>query len=165
VIVDVACSEGLYARHLARSGATAIAVDHALPFLRAVRRRAAADGVRVIAVQAPAQRLPLAAGAVDAVVIGGSLNEVGDRAAAVDELARVTRSDGTAFSMSLTTATAPLGKLLQALLRPSGIAFPSAADTEALFAGRGFSVVSRAHDRVVLRLAMVRERAGSRRLP
>lgn len=165
LIVDVACSEGLYARRLARSGAVVLAVDHALPFVRAARRRAAADGVRVVPVQASAQHLPVATGAADAVVMGGSLNEIGDRSGAAAEMARVTRLAGRAYSMSLTAATTGRGRLLQAIVRPSGIVFPTVEETETLFASHGLAVVSRARDRVVLRLGMVREAPAGPRLP
>jgi SAM-dependent methyltransferase len=88
VVIDVGCSEGLYARHLARAGARVIAIDHSQGFLRRMLHRAAMSGVHVAAVRALAQRLPVLDGHADAVVIGGSLNEIGDRANIPDPVTR-----------------------------------------------------------------------------
>ncbi len=156
IMLDVACSEGLYARHLATApDTTVVAVDHGMAFLRAMRRRP--DAHNVCAVRAPAQHLPFRTGAFDAVAMGGSLNEIGDRSAAVAEMARVSRAGGRLFSMSLTAATSRPGRWLQALLRPNGIEFPSAAETVALFERNDCAIDQPTRtDRVVLRLAATR---------
>jgi hypothetical protein len=149
VIVDVACSEGLYARSLAAHGATVLAVDHSLVFLRAAQLRAAAAGVRLVPVQALAQHLPVVNGAIDGTCMGGSLNEIGDRRRAVGEMARVSRSGAPCFVMSLVTASSPLGRIAQASARPSGIVFPTAADTLDEMLGAGFTVTRHRVERVV----------------
>lgn len=156
VCVDIGCSEGLYARHLAARGARVIAIDHSRPFLKRARARADRAGTRIAPVRATAQRLPIRDDAVDAAVIGGSLNEIGDRRAAVGELARVVRPGGIVFVMSLVTATTSRGRVLQRVLGPSGIEFPSLADTTEEFEAAGFDVAAQALDRVVARTTLVR---------
>ncbi len=151
VAVDVGTSEGLYARHLARRGAWVVAVDHALPFLRRARLRAAREGLRIAPVRALAQALPVRDGACAAAVIGGSLNEIGDLAGCASEMARVLRPGGRLFAMSLVRAAGRPGRVVQALVRPSGIVFPTVDDTRHLWAGAGLQVVETRKDRVVLR--------------
>jgi SAM-dependent methyltransferase/uncharacterized protein YbaR (Trm112 family) len=157
VVVDVACSEGLYGRRLARAGATVLAVDHARPFLAAVRRRSRAEGVVVVPVLASAQRLPLLDGAADAAVMGGSLNEIGDRATALAELARVLPPGGRAWSMSLVTAAGRRGRAVQRALAPGGVRFDSAGGTAAAFAAAGLVPRGRHLDGLVLRLDLEAE--------
>jgi SAM-dependent methyltransferase len=153
VVVDVAASEGLYARHLAATGVTAIAVDHSLPFLKRVVHRAAREGLAVVAIRALAQHVPLQSGAAHAVVIGGSLNEIGDQGAALDEAERVLRPGGRFFSMSLVRARTARGRLLQTLLGPSGISFPTEAETVAMATEAGLVVDEVRRHRVVLRVS------------
>jgi precorrin-6B methylase 2/uncharacterized protein YbaR (Trm112 family) len=132
IIVDVGCSEGLYARTLAVSNsATVIAVDHSLAFLRRVRKCCAE--LPVIAVQASAQCLPLAHGSVDGVVMGGSLNEIGDEVAAVAETARVAKSGALMFSMSLLESRHLGGRLAQRAARLGAIDFFDEEETVNLF--------------------------------
>ncbi len=133
VVVDVGCSEGLYARPLAASGATVVAVDHSRAFLRRVVVRAGAAGLTSIApVRALAQHLPVRSGSVDAVVSGGSLNEIGDQRAALAEAARVLTPGGRLFSMSLAAAAGRPGQDVQRLLGATGITFPTVDETVAL---------------------------------
>lgn len=167
VAVDVACSEGLYGRHLAAQGAAVYLVDHSRPFLRKALRRCRTEGSleRVTAVRALAQHLPFADGSVDAAVMGGSLNEIGDRLVAVAELARILRPGGRLFLMSLVAAvpggTSSRGvRVGQALSGPSGIAFPTPAETVALL-GPHLRLVSERLDGVVLRLTAERTPTGT----
>ncbi len=157
VVVDVGCSEGLYARRLARQGTLVLAVDHALGFLKAAQRRAAAAGVLIAPVQALAQHLPILDGAADAFAMGGSLNELGDQAEAATELGRVVRPGGRGFSMSLVRGSTARGRALQSGLGVQGIDFPTPEATEQLFTAAGFGVVARRRDRVVLRLDLERD--------
>ncbi len=155
-IVDVGCSEGLYARHLAEAGARVIAVDHSRAFLRRVLHRCAMSGVQVAAVRALAQHLPVVDGHADAVVIGGSLNEIGDRRAALAEAARVLRPGGRLFVMSLTKAGSRVGRILQGVVSPSGISFPGVDQTMAEIETTGLKIVDHRHDRVVARVTAER---------
>lgn len=154
VFVDVACSEGLYARALADRGATVIAIDHSRPFLRRVVKRS--GNRRIVAVRAMAQHLPILSGAVEGAVLGGSLNEIGDQQTCVSEMARVLKSGGRTFSMSLTTATTRPGRILQRVLSPSGITTPSLEATTSLFRDAGLSVLDSRLDRVVARITAER---------
>ncbi len=154
VFVDVACSEGLYARALAARGATVIAVDHSRPFLRRVIHRT--GDLPIVAVRAMAQHLPIVSGGLDGAGMGASLNEIGDQLTAVAEMARVVRPGGAVFSMSLTTATTRRGRIIQRVLAPSGIRVPTADATVAMFEQAGLRVDSRRLDRIVLRVAATR---------
>ncbi len=154
VFVDVACSEGLYARSLAARGATVIAIDHSRPFLRRVIHRA--GDLPIVAVRALAQHLPIVSGGLDGAGMGASLNEIGDQPTAVAEMARVVRPGGAVFSMSLTTATTRRGRIIQRLLAPSGITVPTADATVEMFERAGLRIDSRRLDRIVLRVAATR---------
>lgn len=154
LVLDVACSEGLYGRHLAAEGADVVLIDHSRPFLRKALRRCEAEGTigQVDAVRALAAHLPFADGCADAAVMGGSLNEIGDEAAALAEMVRVLRPGGRLFLMSLVPGTTGRAKALQAMAAPNGIRFPTAARTIAWLGG-SMRLVSEHCDGVVLRVA------------
>ena len=156
VCVDIGCSEGLYARHLAGRGALVLAIDHSRPFLRRAQHRAERAGVAIAPVRATAQRLPIGDAMADVAVIGGSLNEIGDRRAALAEAGRVVRPGGIMFVMSLVAATTKNGRRLQRALGASGIEFPTGDGTFDEFAAAGFRVVEHRLDRVVLRTTAIR---------
>lgn len=121
--VDVACSVGLYARTLARSGAMVVGVDHSWAMLREARRVAKQHGLRISYVRARAQALPFADGAAAGTTLGGSLNEIGNQQAALLEMARVTQPNGRLFCMNLLQAQSGWGRALQAVLGTGGIDF------------------------------------------
>jgi SAM-dependent methyltransferase len=154
-VVDVGCSEGLYARALAAHGAHVVAVDHSMAFLRRAGWRARREGVRIDLVRALAQHLPLVDDSCDAAVIGGSLNEIGDLDGCLRECARVVRPGGRLFVMSLVRARTRRGRALQTLLRPSGIMFPTSDETIDLVTSAGFVIETTRRDRVVLRTSAV----------
>ena len=154
VLADIGCSEGLYARTMAAVGATVVAVDHSRPFLRRVGRHAA--GLPVASVRALAQRLPIDDGSLDGVMIGGSLNEIGDLVGAATEMGRVTKPGGRLFSMSLVQATGRKGRLVQSFLGRTGIVFPTVARTQDLFERAGFRIETCDRDGIVLRIAGTR---------
>jgi 2-polyprenyl-3-methyl-5-hydroxy-6-metoxy-1,4-benzoquinol methylase len=156
VIVDVACSEGLYGRTLAASGAQILAVDHSEPFLQRTRKHANDLRVSVTPVRALAQHLPFGDATADAVVMGGSLNEIGDQRAALAEMGRVCRPGGRWFVMCLTSSTKRGGKVVQALVRPAGIRFGSRQRAVDMAESVGLKVDTVADDGVVLRLSGTR---------
>ncbi len=127
LIVDIACSNGLYARALeqARAGAPGhvIGIDHALPMLRQARAYARAAGLRISYVRARAQKLPFADGSATVLAMGGSLNEIGDSNAALRELARTLTPTGRVVLMHLVQAERPLGRAMQQFLGLGGIVF------------------------------------------
>lgn len=132
--LDVACSAGLYTRALAQSGAIVAGVDHSLPFVREARRLARERGLRVSYIRATAQALPVVDGLMTGVGMGGSLNEIGDQQAALDEVRRVMQPQGHFFCMNLVEAASLWGRLLQRLLGTGGIEFPSLVSLNQRFA-------------------------------
>ena len=126
LLIDIACSNGLYARALARAvrGTSAVVagIDHSLPMLYEAQQRALAGGVRVSYLRAEAQALPFATHAAAGVTIGGSLNEIGDLRACLSEVRRVMLRNAQFASMSLLAAGMP-GAFLQAMLSPGGVRF------------------------------------------
>jgi SAM-dependent methyltransferase len=141
LVVDVACSNGLYARALERARGAApghvIGLDHAMPMLREARARAEAEGLRITYVRAKAQALPFAPGAAAALAMGGSLNEIGDADAALRELRRVLAPAGRLVMMGLVGAEGLPGRALQAALGLGGIAFPPLAELNLRLAAAG----------------------------
>ncbi len=152
LVVDVGCSEGTYARHLAgRGGARCSRSTTAPPSCAAPGATRRRDGVSIAPVRAVAQDLPLLDGHADAVVIGGTLNEIGDGDAALREVRRVLRAGGVLFSVSLVRATGRSGRTLQAGLHRTGIEFPSEAETIAAYRASGLAVLDARRDGIVLR--------------
>jgi ubiquinone/menaquinone biosynthesis C-methylase UbiE len=145
--LDVACSNGLYARALARTMGGAAGhvagIDHSLPMLAQARRFARDAGLRISYLRAAAQALPIAAGQAAGVVIGGSLNEIGDLDTCLAEVRRTLRPDGRYVAMTLARAATPYGRAFQQLLRPGGIQFWSSSELEARFARHGLRTIER----------------------
>lgn len=137
-VVDLGCSAGLYARHLAREGANATAVDVSSAFLAEGARRAEREGVAVRFVRADVEDLPFDAASFDAAVSGGSLNEFRDPARALREAARVLRSGAPLWLMYAARAEGVAGRILQGPLRLSGLRFPAPAEVDGWAAAAGF---------------------------
>jgi SAM-dependent methyltransferase len=138
LLLDVACSNGLYARALASSappGTVVVGIDHARAMLREARRRARTEGLRISFVRATAQALPFRTGTAAGYTMGGSLNEIGDIGAALREARRVLGTAGRCVSMHLLAAGSRWGRLLQRLLAAGGIVFPDQAALRQQFAG------------------------------
>jgi SAM-dependent methyltransferase/uncharacterized protein YbaR (Trm112 family) len=157
LFVDVACSNGLYARAMVRAarahhGAAlqVIGVDHSLPMLLEARRRAREAGLPISYVRASAQALPLASGAASGVTIGGSLNEIGDVDTCLGEARRLLADGGRLVMMSLARAATPLGGEVQRLLGPAGIAFWTPEELTALLARHGLATLRREQYGIVL---------------
>lgn len=166
LFIDVACSNGLYARALARAmrGAPGhvAGVDHSLPMLVEARRRALAAGLRISYVRAEAQALPIAAAAAAAALIGGSLNEIGDLDGCLAALRGTLARGGRCVTMTLTKATTPGGRALQALLAPGGIRFWTARELERRFARQGLRTVARWQYGIVLFTLCIPKGLGAR---
>lgn len=157
LILDAACSTGLYARTIltAEPAATVHALDFSLPFLQQARRYAARDGVAPILVEADVTALPYRSKVADAVVSGGSLNEFLDLAGALREFARVLKPGGRLWLMYLTNAVSLPGRALQGLARLSGLRFITPQALERSAAGYGLTLV-KADYRGVVAMALYR---------
>ena len=143
LFVDVACSTGLYARALAIDAPTAVvAVDHSHAMLREARRYARRTGRAISFVRASAQALPFADGAAAGYAMGGSLNEIGDVAGALNEARRVLATDGRVVMMNLIAARTRRGRALQRLLATGGIQFPPATELNQRFADSGLHLLA-----------------------
>lgn len=125
--IDVACSEGLYARALATPGTIVAGIDHSWAFLRRAHLRARRAGLRISYVRASAQALPFADASAAGVAMGGSLNEIGDQQQTLHEIRRVLQPNGRYFCMSLRQADSGWGRALQQALSSGGIVFPDEA--------------------------------------
>ncbi len=155
-MLDVACSEGLYARALARAGSPVIAVDHSVVFLKKLRTRCEREELTVLPVRALAQHLPVADDMMAGVAMGGSLNEIGDAAQAVAEMARVLGAGGHFFSMHLLRSHTWKGRAAQLLAGPAGIRFPTLSATHQLLRDGGLVAPTVRTDGVVARVTAER---------
>lgn len=159
LFLDVACSNGLYARALTRTlrGAPGhvLGLDHALPMLAQARRFALDAQLRISYARAKAQALPLLAGQAAGVAIGGSLNEIGDLDACLAEVRRVLRPDGRYVAMTLARAATPPGRLFQSAMNLGGITFWQADELAARFATHGLRALDwQQHGLVMFHLAV-----------
>jgi len=145
--LDVACSNGLYARALARRLGPAlghvVGFDHSLPMLKQARRYARAAGLRISYVRAKAQALPVVAQAAAGVVVGGSLNEIGDLDACLAEVRRTLAMDGRYLAMTLARAATPGGRVFQQLMGIGGIDFWTPEELSRAFSRHGLWTVAR----------------------
>ncbi len=128
-----------------------LALDHSAAFLRRARHHATRRRRLDRTVRAVAQDLPLLDGHADAVVMGGTLNEIGDAGAALREVRRVLACRRRAVSVSLVRATGRSGRTVQGALGATGIEFPTEADTIAGYQVSGLDVLDARRDGIVLR--------------
>jgi demethylmenaquinone methyltransferase / 2-methoxy-6-polyprenyl-1,4-benzoquinol methylase len=98
-VLDVAAGTGVSTVEYAAAGAQAVGCDFSIGMLRAGRRR----GVRLVA--GDALRLPFAAGTFDAVTVSFGLRNMADTAAALRELARVSKPGGRLVVCEFSTPT------------------------------------------------------------
>lgn len=144
--VDLACSNGLYARMLAprlpEQQRHIIGIDHSLPMLRQARSFARRNQQRISFVRARAQALPFATGSVAGVPIGGSLNEIGDVAGCLREVRRVLAPTGRCVLMSLAQAESRPGRALQTFLGLGGLVFWTTAELNNVLQAHGLRLVA-----------------------
>jgi SAM-dependent methyltransferase len=160
LFVDIACSAGLYARALAGPGVVVAGIDHSMPFLVEARRRANERGLRVSYIRCTAQRLPFVFGSAAGAVMGGSLNEIGDQAGALNEVWSVLRPNGRFFCMNLVAADSAGGKLMQRVLGTGGIDFPTLDQLNRSFAYAGLKPRAQWRWRVVAITLLERQAAS-----
>jgi SAM-dependent methyltransferase len=152
--LDIACSNGLYARSIARrlesQQGHVVGIDHSLPMLQQARAYARRSGLRISFVRARAQALPFADGTVAGAAMGGSLNEIGDVPSCLRETRRVLAPDGRFSMMHLARAESRVGRLLQRFLSTGGIAFPPLDVQNCQFAAQGLRLAAQWRYRVVV---------------
>jgi SAM-dependent methyltransferase len=169
--LDVACGNGLYARALTRAmpnapdgGAKAghvVALEHAFPMLVQGRKFARAAGLRISFVRARAQALPIATGAASGVVIGGSLNEIGDLDGCLAEARRALANDGHFVAMTLTRAASFVGRMVQGMVGIGGIRFWAPDDLVRRFEQHGFRTIGRWCYGIVLFTQSIKRKTSS----
>ena len=155
VVLDAACSAGLYARTLLEREPTLTvhALDFSLPFLKKAKEYAERDNVTPLLVYADVRDLPYKDASFDAVVCGGSLNEFTDLPQSLREFARVLKPGGKMWQMYVTKADALVGKGVQGFIRASGIRFIAPEKLEPQANAAGFRLV-RAQYRGAVALAL-----------
>lgn len=149
--VDLGSSTGLYARGLSETGATVFAVDLATGMLREAQnyiRREQRQGI--VLLRGSAENLPFHDASMDAVVVGGSLNEMKSMRAAMQEAFRVVRPGGRMVTMSLSRAYTSLGRALQKSAGMSGIQFPTVAEFNSNVEQSGWKIAEQELKGIVL---------------
>ena len=150
-VADLGTGTGLYARGMADRGATILAVDLAWGMLREARgyiEREQRSGI--VFMRAAAENLPFHDESIDAVVVGGSFNEMKSIRVALAEANRVVRRGGRMFVMSLSKATSWRGRFLQMLASMSGIKFPRVNEFNALTSQTGWHIANQELRGIVL---------------
>lgn len=123
-VLDVATGTGMVALALARRGATVVGVDQSPQMLAAARAKLKAApelAERVSFVQGEAERLPVDAGAFDALTFTYLLRYVDDRAATLGELARVVRPGGRIGMLEFAVPESPALRALWRLYTRVGL--------------------------------------------
>ena len=143
--LDIACSNGLYARALTRemreAGGHVAGIDHSMPMLGQARRYARDAGLRISYLRAKAQALPIASGVAAGATIGGSLNEIVDLERCLAEVRRAVAPGARFLAMTLARAATPGGRLFQRLMGVGGIEFWSADALASHLARHGLRTV------------------------
>jgi ubiquinone/menaquinone biosynthesis C-methylase UbiE/uncharacterized protein YbaR (Trm112 family) len=125
LVVDIACSNGLYARIIAKAypQKSVIGIDRSMPMLIEAQRRAVAARLPISYIRADARTLPIPSGVAEGIVIGGSLNEMEELSRVFAEISRIATPTSTLINMALIRASSFFGKQIQAVLAPGGITF------------------------------------------
>ncbi len=141
LFLDLGCSAGLYTRNLALSLGDAgdvVGIDISPSMLREAARRSRKSGARPSFVRADAASLPFADASFSGAVCGGTLNELGDPAAALRETRRVLAPGSRLAIMGILRAGTPNGRLLQRFLSTGGIRFFALEELQGMLDAAGF---------------------------
>ncbi len=150
-VMDLGTSTGLYARGITPQGVTTVAIDLAWDMLTEAQKYIAREKRQgIVLMRAAAEILPFRDESMDAVVVGGSFNEMNSMEKALQETQRVVRRDGRMFVMSLSQATKMPGQITQTLLTPSGIKFPNVNEFNAMVKRTGWNVAEQELKGIVL---------------
>ncbi len=139
--LDIGCSAGLYTRNLALSLGEAgdvVGVDISPSMLGEAARRARKAGASPSFVRADAAALPFADASFSGAVCGGTLNELGDPAAALGETRRVLGPGSRLAIMGILRAGTPNGRRLQRFLSTGGIRFFAPEELQGMLDAAGF---------------------------
>jgi ubiquinone/menaquinone biosynthesis C-methylase UbiE/uncharacterized protein YbaR (Trm112 family) len=154
LFVDIACSNGLYARAIAKArhgqAGHVIGVDHAMPMLEQARAFAHSANLRISYIRASAQALPFRTGTASGVAMGGSLNEIGDVAQALREAHRILAPQAPAAFMCLVAAETTPGQAIQGLLGLGGIQFWPLEQLNHAFAEANLQIIQQTRYRIVV---------------
>jgi SAM-dependent methyltransferase len=99
VVVEVGCGIGTDGTRFLEGGALYLGVDSSKTAVRIARRTFDLLGLEGTVVSADATAMPIRAGAVDFVYSNGVLHHISDTEAAVDEIHRILRPEGSAVVM------------------------------------------------------------------
>lgn len=138
--LDLGCSSGLYTRTMAeRLGGDGdmIGLDISPSMLREAVRRARKDHVSPSFVRADADNLPFADASFAGVLCGGTLNELGDPARALQEARRVLKPGGRIAIMGILEAETKSGGYLQRFLTTGGVQFFTPEEVQDLLTEAG----------------------------
>ncbi len=144
VIVDIACSNGLYARAMQTTypDAHVIGIDRAWPMLIEAHQRAQRAQLSISYVRADARALPIHAQVADVIAVGGSWNEMEHIETVMSELQRISRPFASLRSMGLTAATSGIGHHIQHLAQTGGVHFDTPDAFVTLLAAYGWHVTN-----------------------
>ena len=141
LFLDLGCSAGLYTRNLALSLGEAgdvVGIDISPSMLGEAARRARKAGASPSFVRADAASLPFADASFSGAVCGGTLNELGDPAAALGETRRVLRPGSRLAIMGILRAGTQNGRRLQRFLSTGGIRFFAPEELQGMLDAAGF---------------------------
>ena len=141
LFLDLGCSAGLYTRNLALSLGEAgdvVGIDISPSMLGEAARRARKAGASPSFVRADAASLPFADASFSGAVCGGTLNELGDPAAALGETRRVLRPGSRLAIMGILRAGTQNGRRLQRFLSTGGIRFFVPEELQGMLDAAGF---------------------------
>lgn len=140
--LDIGCSTALYSRMIkkAEPESTVVAMDFSMPMLEEARLKAEAEQADIYLIRADARDMPFFGKSFDGLMMGGTLNELGDSLKVLFESKRVIKPGGIFFMMHLVKSDYWYGRLIQDSAEWGGLSFPSVSESNDLFSRAGFAV-------------------------